>query len=69
MVIYYCFSENWEQDGFFSEDGKLLATWSCNDACWRQEYMSPLFQALGIDIIKSDEFEAELEKYCRELYE
>ena len=35
---------------FFDEDFKLIHQWSCNDAQYRHEYMSPLFEKLGYEM-------------------
>jgi hypothetical protein len=39
----------------FHEDGTLIGCWDCNDACWRNEYFSPMMKALGITIVKSND--------------
>jgi len=31
-------------------DGKLIGTWMCNDANWREEYFSEFIQNLGFHI-------------------
>lgn len=46
--IYY--TEWFDCNFFFEENFKLIHQWSCNDALYRQEYMSPLFKKLGYDM-------------------
>jgi hypothetical protein len=49
--IYHAFCEIFgEQDFFFNEDFKLIHWWDKNDATWREEYMNPLMEKLGIKI-------------------
>ena len=54
--IYYVYDEGdcemyGETEGFFDEKGTLLQWWCCNDANWRSEYMDPLLEALGFNVI------------------
>lgn len=49
--IYHLYIQNpFEAEGFFAEDGKLLAAWHCNDANWRNEYMDPFLATLGYSV-------------------
>ncbi len=43
-----------EQDFFFDSKGKILAYWDCNDANYRSEYMNPLLNKLGYEVIESE---------------
>jgi hypothetical protein len=49
MKIIYCLSveDPFEVDAFFDEDDKIITWWSCNDATWRDEYMSGLLKHCG----------------------
>lgn len=44
-----------EADLFFDEDYNLLSWWACNDAMYRHEYMSELFEKLGYKVVDIDE--------------
>lgn len=39
-----------EIDAFFDEKLKLIEYWFCNDAHYRNEYMNPLLEKLGIKV-------------------
>jgi hypothetical protein len=41
-----------ECEAAFLEDGTLLDIWSCNDACWRNEYFSTFLKKVGIEIVQ-----------------
>lgn len=48
-VIYYYYTPAWgEMQGMFDDTGKMLGSWSCNDANWRGEYMEGFLNKLGI---------------------
>jgi len=50
-VIYWVGTfEPYEMEWFFDENHNLITYWSCNDAQWREEYMTPLMEALGVEI-------------------
>jgi len=40
-----------ECDFFFDENDECIAWWSCNDALWREEYMSGLLEAAGAKVV------------------
>ena len=71
LTIYHvvlCDDEVGEVEGFFDESGSLLATWSLNDANWRNEYHNSLIEALGIRVEQGGSglealLKAEWEKY------
>jgi hypothetical protein len=42
--------EDGEHDAFFDTDGNLIHHIDMSDAQWDDEYMSPLFQKLGIEV-------------------
>ena len=40
-----------EYDAFFDEEGNFIHGWDGNDANYRNEYMDPLMQALGVTVV------------------
>ena len=46
--VWYC--DDFEADGFFTEEGEIICAWSNNDAMWRSEYMDSLINKLGFEI-------------------
>jgi hypothetical protein len=52
-VFYVYYEDEWEAEGFFDANGRLLACWSRNDADWRSEYMNPLLEELGFKVVTS----------------
>lgn len=68
-LIYYAFCEDYEAEGMYSESGELLGFWSCNDACWRNEYFSPFLEAVGIEIVIAPQnLQYALFDRCKELW-
>jgi hypothetical protein len=52
-IINLFVEEFGEVDAFFdAETGELLHYWSCNDAAWRHEYMAPLFEKVGVRVLR-----------------
>lgn len=54
-VKYFCDNDIGEADAFFDVSGLkkelvLITAWSTNDASYRDEYMSSLFEYLGVKI-------------------
>lgn len=50
-TLYFVYTEQvGEVEGIFDQDGTLLDFWSCNDACWRNEYFSPFMAKLGYTV-------------------
>jgi hypothetical protein len=49
--IYAVYVQSPEMELFFDENGKYITGWSCNDACYRDEYMSSLFTHCGYEIV------------------
>lgn len=58
-TLRYVFLDEYEVDGIFDNKGELLGTWSCNDACWRNEYFSGFISKLGIRVEESSDRELE----------
>lgn len=55
-TIYHVYTERvGEWDGFYDEDGNILAHWCLNDAHWRKEYMNGLLWALGFSPKEGDD--------------
>ena len=44
-----------EVEGMFLDDGTMLGTWCCNDASWRSEYFNGFMEALGVQVVNSDD--------------
>lgn len=55
--VYVC-DDDGEMEGFFDDQGRLLAAWCLNDAHWRNEYMDGLLESLGHEIVKLDASDA-----------
>lgn len=69
--VHIVYSEEYgELEGAFNEEGKLIGMWSCNDACWRDEYFAPFMKALGVETIttRSPALEKKLIKEARRLW-
>jgi hypothetical protein len=50
-TIYYVgYCDEWEAEGFFDENGNILAAWHGNEGNWRGEYFDGIFESLGIDV-------------------
>ena len=39
-----------EVEGFMTEEGEILHSWSLNDAKWRNEYFGPALAQMGIEV-------------------
>ena len=59
-TIVHVYVEEYEAD-FFFRNKVLLTGWSCNDANWRHEYMSPLLVRLGFTVVSIFEPDEKLE--------
>lgn len=70
MIKIFCvYNEDYESQGFYDESGNLITDWSLNDAHYRDEYMGPLFRALGVQIeCESEELEQKFEQYLKDTY-
>lgn len=49
------YEDEFEAEGFFDEKGKMLQGWHGNDANWRGEYMDPLLEKLGYEVVYSSD--------------
>ncbi len=53
--IYHIYLEDYgEMDFFFDQKYKYLHHWNRNDADFRDEYMNPLFEKIGFEIVEAD---------------
>ena len=53
LFLVYCTTD--EAEGMFNEDGDMLDFWFHNDAMWRKEYYQNLMNALGFEVIVSED--------------
>lgn len=68
-TVYYAQTEEvGEVEGMFDEDGELLGMWSCNDACWQNEYFSEFLDKLGVYVVEDGRFDDKLEKIAEEMW-
>ena len=69
MQLYYAFCDEYEAEAMFSASGEILGFWSCNDACWRDEYFSPFMNAIGIEILIAEPaMQTQLFDHCKEIW-
>ena len=54
-TIYHVYADEYEVEGMFDEDGKLLGAWSGNDGTWRHEYFNEFLKKLGITVKHNDD--------------
>lgn len=65
-TVYHVYCEDYECEGMFSEDGKLLGMWSCNDGNWRDEYFNGFLRELDISIERGFHLEDALKAKAEE---
>ncbi|GJQ43761.1 MAG: hypothetical protein JETCAE03_32590 [Ignavibacteriaceae bacterium] len=63
-VMSCCDDDGREYDLWFDENNKFIGGYDNNDAVWRDEYMSPIFKIVGIEI-KSVEYNKKIAKKAR----
>lgn len=49
--IFHVYLEDYEGEFWFNNKGEFLQGWACNDANWRSEYMNPLLESLGFEVV------------------
>lgn len=49
-ILYLSYCDEFEADGFFTEDGEVIHGIDNSDASWSGEYMNPLLAKLGIEV-------------------
>jgi hypothetical protein len=71
MKIYhvaYC-GDFGEADAFYNEAGELIHWWSNDDASWSGEYMGPLMEHVGVEVLDGTrKMQTHFKKHMKELF-
>lgn len=67
IIYHIAYCDEYEADAFFDTKHKLLAAWSMNDANWRSEYMNPLLEALGVEVVQIEEEDLEYKSLVKKM--
>ena len=61
MKIYHTYSEEANAEGFYNEEGVLVASWSLNEAVWGDMYFEGLMRFLKVEVDYSNKHKLDLE--------